>query len=95
VAQSLSSQGLRTILLWVVNKWIPQLRFSPECFHELFGFGWKMMAGVLIDTIWKELYQEYARRVICIWEITSGLSKVSFKCRTNMIVCSLLPIGIP
>jgi O-antigen/teichoic acid export membrane protein len=26
-------------------------------FKELFGFGWKMMASSLLDSIWKELYQ--------------------------------------
>ena len=57
VAQSLTSQGLRTILLWAANKWIPQFRFSSESFHELFGFGWKMMVSGLLDTVWKELYQ--------------------------------------
>lgn len=57
VAQSLTSQGLRTILLWMANRWIPQLRFSSESFHELFGFGWKMMVSGVLDTVWKELYQ--------------------------------------
>lgn len=57
VAQSLTSQGIRTILLWVANKWIPQFRFSSESFHELFGFGWKMMVSGVLDTVWKELYQ--------------------------------------
>lgn len=57
VAQNLISQGLRTILLWVANKWVPQLRFSSESFNELFGFGWKMMVGGVLDTVWKELYQ--------------------------------------
>ena len=57
VAQSLTNQCVRTILLWVANKWVPQLRFSLASFHELFGFGWKIMLSGLIDTIWKELYQ--------------------------------------
>lgn len=57
VAQTLSSQMIRTSLLWMVNKWIPRLRFSSRSFHELFGFGWKMMASSILDTVWKELYQ--------------------------------------
>lgn len=57
VMQQLSSQILRTVLLWFVNKWIPQFRFSTKSFHELFGFGWKMMLSGVLDTIWKELYQ--------------------------------------
>lgn len=57
VAQQLAAQGLRTLLLWFYNKWIPKFRFSRESFHELFGFGWKLMISGLLDTVWKELYQ--------------------------------------
>lgn len=57
VVQSLSSQLLRTILLWFFNKWTPRLRFSSKSFRELFGFGWKMMLSGVLDTVWKELYQ--------------------------------------
>ena len=57
VTQQLTSQALRTILLWQVNKWIPILSFSSKSFNELFGFGWKMMASNILDTVWKELYQ--------------------------------------
>lgn len=57
VVQQLLSQAIRTLLLWSVNKWMPKLRFSMESFHELFGFGWKMMVSGLIDTVWGELYQ--------------------------------------
>jgi len=57
VAQLLTLQAIRTTLLWVVNKWIPSLSFSSKSFHELFGFGWKMMVSSILDTVWKELYQ--------------------------------------
>lgn len=57
VAQHLTSQIICTLLLWFYNKWIPGLSFSKDSFHELFGFGWKMMLSHLLETIWKELYQ--------------------------------------
>ena len=57
VAQQLTTQALSTILLYIYNRWLPRFRFSTESFHELFGFGWKMMVSALIDSIWKELYQ--------------------------------------
>ena len=57
VAQQLSRQVLRTILLWLANHWIPKLRFSIKSFHELFGYGWKIMLSSILDTVWKELYQ--------------------------------------
>lgn len=57
VFQGLSSQLLRTILLWVYNKWVPKLKFSAQSFNNLFGFGWKMMLSNVLDSVWKELYQ--------------------------------------
>lgn len=57
VAQGLVSQGLRTILLWYYNHWIPQFRFSMTSFRDLFGFGWKVMVNDFLDSIWRELYQ--------------------------------------
>ena len=57
VAQQLVSLALQTIQLYLYNRWLPQLRFSTESFHDLFGFGWKMMVSTLIDAVWKELYQ--------------------------------------
>lgn len=56
VTQQLLAQIIRTMLLWIYNKWIPSLHFSRHSFHELFGYGWKMMVSGLLDTIWKELY---------------------------------------
>ena len=57
VAQQISSQTMRTALLWFYNKWVPKLSFSSVSFHELFGFGWKMMVSSVLETVWKELYQ--------------------------------------
>lgn len=57
VAQQLSIQLLKSVLLWLANKWKPVLRFSSRSFKELFGFGWKLVASGLLDTIWKELNQ--------------------------------------
>lgn len=57
VGQLLSAEVLRTVLLWYFNRWVPQLRFSLHSFHELFGFGWKIMVSSLLDAIWRELYQ--------------------------------------
>ncbi len=55
VTQGLLAQLLRTILLWYYNKWIPKLRFSSTSFHELFGFGWKMMLSGLLNALWSDL----------------------------------------
>lgn len=57
VAQNLINQLLRTILLWLFNKWTPRLVFSKDSFNYLFGFGWKLMVSSLLATLWQEVYQ--------------------------------------
>lgn len=57
VAQSLSSTFLRTLLLWLLNRWKPSFSFSLDSFRNLFGFGWKLMLSSVLNTIWIELYQ--------------------------------------
>ena len=57
VAQQLMSQIISTVLLYIYNRWVPRLCFCKESFHDLFGFGWKMMVSVLLDAVWKELTQ--------------------------------------
>ena len=57
VGQQISRQLLNTLLLWVYAKWYPRLQFSKSSFKELFGFGWKLLASGLIDTVWREIYQ--------------------------------------
>jgi len=57
VAQILAAHSLRTLFLWIFNKWVPKVGFSAKSFKDLFGFGWKMMLSGVLDTVWKELYQ--------------------------------------
>lgn len=57
VAQEFTATAMSTILLWYYNRWIPNLRFSVNSFKELFGYGSKLLASSIIDTVWKEAYQ--------------------------------------
>lgn len=57
VGQQISRQLLNAFFLWVFTKWHPHLQFSIKSFKELFGFGWKLLASSLIDTMWREIYQ--------------------------------------
>ena len=57
VAQQLSRQLIYSILLWIFNKWWPQLKVNIESLKYMWGFGWKLLASGLLDNIWKEIYQ--------------------------------------
>lgn len=56
VAQVLIASFIKMALLWLFSKWKPSLQFSRESFKHLFGFGSKLLAGGLINTIYNNLY---------------------------------------
>lgn len=56
VAQQLTNLGISTILLWHLAHWRPRLTYSWKSFHELFGFGSKLMVSGLIDTVFRNIY---------------------------------------
>lgn len=57
VVQGIVFSSLSAVCLFLFVKWIPKFIFSGNSFRELFGFGWKVMVTLLIDRIWKEMYQ--------------------------------------
>lgn len=57
VFQTITVQTLKTLLLFFYNRWMPRFHFSMKSFHELFGFGWKIMVSGILESVWKELYQ--------------------------------------
>ncbi|MDR0830361.1 MAG: lipopolysaccharide biosynthesis protein [Prevotellaceae bacterium] len=44
------------IFLWLQSNWRPILVFSKQSFKELFGFGSKLLASGLLDTIYNNIY---------------------------------------
>ena len=97
VAQSLSSHLLKTILLWIFNKWVPKLRFSVQSFRELFGFGWKIMVSGLLDTVWKELHQVivgkfYSPATLGQYTRAKGFSKLFSSNLTSIIQRVTYPV---
>ena len=56
VAQSLGANIGRTALLWVYNSWRPVRAFSFKSLRAMFGFGSKMLAAGLLDTVYNNAY---------------------------------------
>lgn len=56
VWRAISNNLFRIILLWMWHKWRPQLMFSVQSLKELFGFGSKLLASGLLNTIFENLY---------------------------------------
>lgn len=56
VYRSLINSGVLTLLMWINNKWLPNLVFSRKSFKEMFGFGNKLLISGLLNTIYKNAY---------------------------------------
>lgn len=56
VWRTISNNLFRIVLLWMWHKWRPKLVFSLQSFKELFGFGSKLLASGLLNTIFENLY---------------------------------------
>lgn len=97
VAQGLSAQFFRTLFLWLFNKWIPSLSFNTKSFHELFGFGWKMMASGVIDSVYMQLYQVvvgkfYSPSTLGQYTRAKGFSKLFSSNLTSVIQRVTYPV---
>jgi len=56
VAQQIVSSLVRALLLWRFSAWRPTAEFSGESLKSLFGFGSRMAASGLLDSIFGNLY---------------------------------------
>ncbi|MGW6663043.1 MOP flippase family protein [Peribacillus sp. NPDC055009] len=56
VIKTVSMQIIQTLLLWILNKWVPSLVFNRQSFKRYFGFGSKLLVSGLIDTFYNNIY---------------------------------------
>jgi teichuronic acid exporter len=55
-AQYISNSLFRTTFLWALNTWRPKLIFRFAALREMFGFGSKLLASGLINTMFENIY---------------------------------------
>ncbi len=56
VGQQLLRQMLMAIGFWCVCRWHPRFLFSIECFKDLFGFGSKLLAANVVNSLFKDAF---------------------------------------
>lgn len=56
VAQALVYSFVRTLLLWVSNRWIPLLVFSKESFKNIFSVGSHLLLTSFVRTLFQNIY---------------------------------------
>ena len=56
VILNLTNIFISTLILWVSLDWKPKLLFSWKRLKTLLSFGWKLLVGRLIETVYSECY---------------------------------------
>lgn len=57
IAQQVVNVSIDTIMLWIIVKWRPKLKFSFQRLKGLFSYGWKLLVSHLLDTVYKDIRQ--------------------------------------
>jgi O-antigen/teichoic acid export membrane protein len=55
--QSVSSNLIRTVLLWLLGSWRPSLIFSLRSLRGMFGFGSRLLFAGLINTVFQDIHK--------------------------------------
>lgn len=56
VVQQMTTTGFRAILFWTLVRWRPKHFFNKASFKNMFGFGSKLLASGLLNTIYDNVY---------------------------------------
>lgn len=72
VGLQLTNQVATGLTLWVVADWRPKLIFSQPSFKKMFGFGSKLLASQVIQTLYQSLY------TLCIGKVFSAYALGSY-----------------
>ncbi len=56
VAMHIADSVISLVLLWIISPWRPRGRWSKSSFRYLWGYGSKLLASGLLDTIYGNIY---------------------------------------
>lgn len=90
VSQQLTSATISVLMLNILSPWKPVEKFCTEAFKELFGFGSKLLASGLLDTIYNNLYgliigKQFSAAQLGIFNQANTLSTVPATTITRVI----------
>lgn len=96
VGQSLVSTTIGTVWIWCISKWRPTWEFSWKSFRELFGFGSKLLASALLDTLYGNMYSViigklFAKADLAYYNRATALSGLTSSTPTNVLQSVTFP----
>ena len=56
VVQQMTTTSFKVFLFWVLVRWRPKTFFNKKSFRNMFGFGSKLLASGLLNTLYENIY---------------------------------------
>ncbi|WDB75964.1 lipopolysaccharide biosynthesis protein [Escherichia albertii] len=97
VYQSLTFSIVSTLALNILSPWSPKEKFSKESFFSLFGFGSKLLAASIIETILSNIYtiiigKKYEAQKLGLYTQANQLASVPAITMTNILQRVTFPL---
>lgn len=86
-----------SIILYIINPWLPSLTFSYKRFKQLYSYGSKLLAANLISTFFTDLYaliigKRYTKVWLGYYENGNRIPAVASNALTTAVQSVLLPV---
>lgn len=96
VAQSIVSCLISTVCMWYASVWRPSWMFSWVSLKEFFGFGSKLLASGLLDTVYNNMYSVligkfFPHADLAYYNRASGLTSITSTTPTNVLQSVTFP----
>lgn len=96
VAQSIVSGIINTLFVWYASPWRPSWLFSWVSLKEFFGFGSKLLASSLLDTVYTNMYSVVIGKVfphsdLAYYNRAQGLKSLATSTPTSVLQSVTFP----
>ena len=96
VTQSIVSSIINTAFVWFASPWRPSWLFSWVSLKEFFGFGSKLLASGLLDTVYTNMYSVVIGKVfphsdLAFYNRAQGLRSLATSTPTNVLQSVTFP----
>lgn len=90
VAQGLMMTAVTTVSVWYKVPWRPSMIFSRQSFQEFFGFGSKLLASSVLDTVYSNIYSVVIGKVykasdLAFYNRASSLTSMTSSLPTSIL----------
>lgn len=97
VVLNIANNAIYSLILWIVVKWRPSLKFSIKSMQYLLGFGWKLLVANIIGAIYNNMStaiigKAYSKKTLAYYNRAETVGNSLMNGITGAITSVMLPV---